>query len=114
MYTTLISDNGNSDRKVQPNRKKGKQGGTKEERSITTKIFEKVAEHNAEEQTELSEVEKVKQKIAELEAKVNSEPKEVKGLFDDADLKKSEKKITDNLDKMTGKSPQDLEQTELF
>ena len=75
---------------------------------------EELAPQDQYEETELSEVEKLKQKIAELEAKVNSKPKEVKGLFDDADLKKSEKKITDNLDKMTGKSPQDLEQTELF
>ena len=45
---------------------------------------------------------------------MNSKPKEIKGLFEDTDLKKSEKKITDNLDKMTGKSPQDFEQTDLF
>ena len=45
---------------------------------------------------------------------LKTKPKEVKGLFDDADLKKSEKKITDNLDKMTGKNPQDFEQTDLF
>ena len=102
------------DGKPQPPRVKGKQGVRKEEKSIPTNISEKVAEYNAEEQTELSEVEKLKQKIAELEAKVNSKPKEIKGLFEDTDLKKSEKKITDNLDKMTGKSPQDFEQTDLF
>ena len=112
--TTLDTNTVVIDGKPQPPRVKGKQGVRKEEKSIPTNISEKVAEYNAEEQTELSEVEKLKQKIAELEAKVNSKPKEVKGLFDDADLKKSEKKITDNLDKMTGKSPQDLEQTELF
>ena len=112
--TTLNTNTVVIDGKPQPPRVKGKQGVRKEEKSIPTNISEKVAEYNAEEQTELSEVEKLKQKIAELEAKVNSKPKEVKGLFDDADLKKSEKKITDNLDKMTGKSPQDLEQTELF
>ena len=112
--TTLDTNTVVIDGKPQPPRVKGKQGVRKEEKSIPTNISEKVAEYNAEEQTELSEVEKLKQKIAELEAKVNSKPKEVKGLFDDADLKKSEKKITDNLDKMTGKSPQYLEQTELF
>ena len=102
------------DGKPQSPRAKGKQGVKKEEKSIPTNVSEKVSGYNVEEQNELSEVEKLKQKIAELEAKVNSKPKEVKGLFDDADLKKSEKKITDNLDKMTGKSPQDFEQTDLF
>ena len=90
---------------------KGKQGVRKEE---PANVSEKVSGYNVEEQNELSEVEKLKQKIAELEAKVNSKPKEIKGLFEDTDLKKSEKKITDNLDKMTGKSPQDFEQTDLF
>ena len=51
---------------------------------------------------------------AALEQKLRNKPKEVKGLFDNVDLKKSEKQITDNLDKMTGKSPQDWEQTDLF
>ena len=80
-----------------------------------------MAEYNVEKQVNLSEVEKLKQELArleqekaDLEAKVNSKPKEVKGLFDDDDLKKSEKKINDNLDKMTRKSPQDWEQTDLF
>ncbi|MDN4849170.1 replication initiation protein (plasmid) [Ligilactobacillus salivarius] len=82
--------------------------------AYTKELEERKSESIVEEQTELSEVEKLKQKIAELEAKVNSKPKEVRGLFDDADLKKSEKKITDNLDKMTGKNPQDFEQTDLF
>ena len=60
---------------------------------------------------ELARVEKEK---AALEQKLRNKPKEVKGLFDNVDLKKSEKQITDNLDKMTGKSPQDWEQTDLF
>ena len=102
------------DGKPQSPRAKGKQGVKKEEKSIPTNVSEKVSGYNVEEQNELSEVEKLKQKIAELEAKVNSKPKEIKGLFEDTDLKKSEKKITDNLDKMTGKSPQDFEQTDLF
>lgn len=99
------------DGKPQPSKNKGKQGVRKEE---PTNVSEKVSGYKVEEQNELSEVEKLKQKIAELEAKVNSKPKEIKGLFEDTDLKKSEKKITDNLDKMTGKSPQDFEQTDLF
>ena len=99
------------DGKPQPSKNKGKQGVRKEE---PANVSEKVSGYNVEEQNELSEVEKLKQKIAELEAKVNSKPKEIKGLFEDTDLKKSEKKITDNLDKMTGKSPQDFEQTDLF
>lgn len=74
-----------------------------------------------EDPNELSEFEKIKQELArlrqekaELEAKLNNKPKEVKGLFDDTDLKQAEKQITNNLDKMTGKSPQNWEQTDLF
>ena len=119
--TTLNTNTVVIDGKPQPPRVKGKQGVRKEEKSIPTNISEKVAEYNVEKQVELSEVEKLKQELArleqekaDLEAKVNSKPKEVKGLFDDDDLKKSEKKINDNLDKMTRKSPQDWEQTDLF
>ena len=119
--TTLDTNTVVIDGKPQPPRVKGKQGVRKEEKSIPTNVSEKVAEYNAEKQVELSEVEKLKQELArleqekaDLEAKVNSKPKEVKGLFDDDDLKKSEKKINDNLDKMTRKSPQDWEQTDLF
>ena len=119
--TTLDTNTVVIDGKPQPPRVKGKQGVRKEEKSIPTNVSEKVAEYNVEKQVELSEVEKLKQELArleqekaDLEAKVNSKPKEVKGLFDDDDLKKSEKKINDNLDKMTRKSPQDWEQTDLF
>ena len=119
--TTLNTNTVVIDGKPQPPRVKGKQGVRKKEKSIPTNISEKVAEYNVEKQVELSEVEKLKQELArleqekaDLEAKVNSKPKEVKGLFDDDDLKKSEKKINDNLDKMTRKSPQDWEQTDLF
>ena len=119
--TTLNTNTVVIDGKPQPPRVKGKQGVRKKEKSIPTNVSEKVAEYNVEKQVELSEVEKLKQELArleqekaDLEAKVNSKPKEVKGLFDDDDLKKSEKKINDNLDKMTRKSPQDWEQTDLF
>ena len=119
--TTLDTNTVVIDGKPQPPRVKGKQGVRKKEKSIPTNVSEKVAEYNVEKQVELSEVEKLKQELArleqekaDLEAKVNSKPKEVKGLFDDDDLKKSEKKINDNLDKMTRKSPQDWEQTDLF
>ena len=119
--TTLNTNTVVIDGKPQPPRVKGKQGVRKKEKSIPTNVSEKVAEYNVEKQVELSEVEKLKQELArleqekaDLEAKVNSKPKEVKGLFDNVDLKKSEKQITDNLDKMTGKSPQDWEQTDLF
>ena len=119
--TTLNTNTVVIDGKPQPPRVKGKQGVRKKEKSIPTNVSEKVAEYNVEKQVNLSEVEKLKQELArleqekaDLEAKVNSKPKEVKGLFDDDDLKKSEKKINDNLDKMTRKSPQDWEQTDLF
>ena len=119
--TTLNTNTVVIDGKPQPPRVKGKQGVRKKEKSIPTNVSEKVAEYNVEKKIELSEVEKLKQELArleqekaDLEAKVNSKPKEVKGLFDDDDLKKSEKKINDNLDKMTRKSPQDWEQTDLF
>ena len=119
--TTLNTNTVVIDGKPQPPRVKGKQGVRKKEKSIPTNVSEKVAEYNVEKQVELSEVEKLKQRVAkleqekaDLEVKVNSKPKEVKGLFDDDDLKKSEKKINDNLDKMTRKSPQDWEQTDLF
>ena len=119
--TTLDTNTVVIDGKPQPPRVKGKQGVRKKEKSIPTNVSEKVAEYNVEKQVKLSEVEKLKQELArleqekaDLEAKVNSKPKEVKGLFDDDDLKKSEKKINDNLDKMTRKSPQDWEQTDLF
>ena len=77
--------------------------------------------YGKEKPNELSEFEIVKRELARLEKekaaleqKLRNKPKEVKGLFDNVDLKKSEKQITDNLDKMTGKSPQDWEQTDLF
>ena len=77
--------------------------------------------YGKEKPNELSEFEIVRRELARLEKekaaleqKLRNKPKEVKGLFDNVDLKKSEKQITDNLDKMTGKSPQDWEQTDLF
>lgn len=121
MHTVLPNNTVVINGEVQSPRNKGKQGVRKKEKSIPTNVSEKVAEYNVEKQVNLSEVEKLKQELArleqekaDLEAKVNSKPKEVKGLFDDDDLKKSEKKINDNLDKMTRKSPQDWEQTDLF
>lgn len=84
-----------------------------------TKELEKKPESIVEEQTELSEVEKLKQKLArleqekaDLEAKVNSNYREDKGLFENSDLKQSEEKIANTLDKLIPDLKDSEEKTE--
>lgn len=116
MNTTLTTDTVIIDGKAQPPRNKGKQGVRKEEKVIPTDISEEVSVYNVEKQ---SEVEKLKQKLAELEqekadleAKVNSNYREDKGLFENSDLKQSEEKIANTLDKLIPDLKDSEEKTE--
>lgn len=128
MNTTLATDTVIIDGKVQPPRNKGKQGVRKEEKVRSTDVSEEVSGYNiVKKQVNLSEVEKLKQELArleqekaDLEAKVNSNYREDKGLFENSDLKQSEEKIANTLDKLipdlkdSEEKPEKGEQIDLF